>query len=121
MKLARAFRDTIKLKGELCLLADSSIKCSSIYYLLHKYGQLAIRTNAIVSTSTVVESNIELFESKLRHIKTSISGDDLRNMDIHTGPAIGNILRIVHKAKLDGEVSSKSEELRLAQSIKTKE
>ncbi len=121
LKLARAFKDTIKLKGELCLLADSSVKCSSIYYLLYKYDQLAIITNAIVSTSTVIQSNIELFESKLRYVKTSISGDDLRDMDIHTGPAIGNILHIVHKAKLDGEVGSKSEELQLAQSLKTKE
>ena len=121
LKLARAFKDTIKLRGELCLLADSSIKCSDIYYLLYKYDQLAIRTNAIVSTSTVIQTNIELFENKLRYIKTGISGDDLRNMDIHTGPALGNILQIVHRAKLDGEVSSKSEELQLAQSLKTKE
>ena len=121
LKLARAFKDTIKLRGELCLLADSSIKCSDIYYLLYKYDQLAIRTNAIVSTSTVIQTNIELFENKLRYIKTGISGDDLRNMDIHTGPALGNILQIVHRAKLDGEVSSKSEELQFAQSLKTKE
>jgi tRNA nucleotidyltransferase (CCA-adding enzyme) len=118
LKLARAFKDTIELRDELCLLADSSIKCSDIYYLLYKYDQLAIKTNAIVSESIAIQANIELFENKLRYVKTSISGDDLRNMDIHTGPAIGNILQIVHRAKLDGEVSSKSEELQLAQSLK---
>jgi len=121
LKLARIFKDTIKLRGELCLLADSSTKCSDIYYLLYKYDQLAIRTNAIVSISTVIKTNIELFENKLRCIKTSISGDDLKDINIHTGPALGNILHLVHRAKLDGEVSSKSEELQLAKSLKKPE
>lgn len=119
LKLAKVFKDTIKLRGDLCFLADSSIKCSDIYYLLYKYDQLAIRTNAIVSTSNVIQTNIELFENKLRYIKTSINGDDLRNIDIHSGPAIGNLLQIVHRAKLDGEVSSKEEEIQLAQSLKS--
>ena len=79
---------------------------------------MAIRTNAIASSSNVVRDNIELFENELRYIKTSISGDDLRDINIPAGPAIGNILKIVHRAKLDGEVGSKSEELQLVKSLK---
>ena len=116
--MAKAFKDTIKLRDELYLLANTSIKRSEIYYLLDKYDQLAIRANALVSATTIIQTNIELFENKLRYIKTSINGDDLKGINIHAGPALGNILHIVHKAKLDGEVSSRSEELRLAKSLK---
>ena len=121
LKLARAFKDTIELRDELCVLADSSVKNSDLYYLLYEYNQLAIRTNAIATTSTVIRGNIELFENELRYIKTSISGDDLRDMNIPAGPVIGNILQIVHRAKLDREVGSKSEELQLVKSLKLPE
>ncbi len=119
LKLARTLRDTIKLKSELHLLTDPAIRYSEIYYLLNQYDLLAIQTSAITSKLSAIHSNVELFLNKLRYVKTDINGEELINLGIPAGPVLGRILKTVHRAKLDGEVGSREEELRLALSLKT--
>jgi tRNA nucleotidyltransferase (CCA-adding enzyme) len=117
--LARAMKDTIKLKSKLHLLTAHSIRHSEIFFLLNEYDLLAIYANDITSKLPAVHSNIDLFLNRLRNIEPSINGEELINLGIPAGPVLGKILKAVHRAKLDGEVSSKEEELRLALSFKT--
>ena len=118
MKLARALRDTPRLKSRLHLLDKSSIKHSEIYYLLHDYDQLAIQANVVASESSTARSNLELFLTKLRYVKTSLNGDKLKRLGIPAGPELGKILQVLHKAKLDGEVKTRAEEEKLALLLK---
>jgi tRNA nucleotidyltransferase (CCA-adding enzyme) len=120
-KLAGTLKDTIKLKGELHLLMDPYIRNSAIYYLLNQYDLVAIQANAITSKLSAIHANIELFMNKLRHIKTNINGEELINLGIPAGPALGRILKAVHRARLDGEVNSRGEELQLVLSLKALE
>lgn len=116
--LAGAMKDTIKLKNKLHLLTDHSIKYSSIYSLLKQYDVLAICANNITSELPAIHSSIELFLNRLRNIKIDINGEELINLGIPAGPVLGRILKAVHRAKLDGEVTSREEELQLALSLK---
>jgi len=115
---AGAMKDTIKLKGKLHLLTDPSIKHSIIYSLLNQYDVLAIYANSITSELPAIHTNVELFLSRLRNIKTDIKGEELIKLGIPAGPVLGRILKAVHRARLDGEVSNREEELRLALSLK---
>ncbi len=116
-KLSRAMRDTLRLKTSLPLLDKSSLKPSEIYYLLREYEPVAIQANAISSDSSMVHHHLQLFLTKLRYVRTSLDGEELKRLGISAGPEMGKVLQILHKAKLDGEVSTKADEKKLALSL----
>jgi len=117
--LSRAVRDTLRLKAGLPLLDKSSVKPSEVCYLLQEYDPLAIQANAIASESPVVQRHLQLFLTKLRFVRTSLNGEDLKGLGIPAGPELGKVLQILHRAKLDGEVSTKADEKKLALSLKS--
>ena len=125
-KLSRAMRDTLRLKTRLPLLDKSSLKPSEIYYLLREYEPLAIQANAIASDekegtpSLIVHRYLQLFLTKLRYVRTALDGEELKRLGISAGPAMGHVLQILHKAKLDGEVSTRADEKKLALSLSPK-
>ena len=122
-KLSRAIRDTLRLKTRLPLLDKSSLKPSEIYYLLREYEPLAIQANAIASDekegtpSLIVHRYLQLFLTKLRYVRTALDGEELKRLGISAGPEMGHVLQILHKAKLDGEVSTRADEKKLALSL----
>ena len=118
-RLSRAMRDTLLLKAKLFLLDEPHMKPGDIYYLLDEYDPLAIQTNAITSELTVTSHYLQLFLAKLRNVKTSLSGEDLKEMGIAPGPAMGSILQILHRAKLDGEVNTEADERKLVLLLKS--
>lgn len=117
-KLSRVMRDTLGIKDRLPLLDKPSVKPSEIYYLLWGYEHLAIQANAIASESATIHRHLQLFLAKLRYVKTSLDGEELKKLGISAGPEMGKILRILHKAKLDGEVETRADERKLALSLK---
>jgi tRNA nucleotidyltransferase (CCA-adding enzyme) len=125
-KLSRAMRDTLRLKTSLPLLDKPSRKPSEIYYLLREYEPMATQANAIASdekegtTSLIIHRYLQLFLTKLRYVRTSLDGEELKRLGISAGPEMGQILQILHRAKLDGEVRTKADEKKLALSLSLK-
>jgi tRNA nucleotidyltransferase (CCA-adding enzyme) len=116
-KLCRAMRDTLRLKVRLAFLDRPSAKPSEVYYFLREYEPVAIQTNALATDLSVVHANLELFLTKLRYVRTSLGGEELTRLGISPGPRMGEVLEILHKAKLDGEVRTKADEEELALSL----
>jgi tRNA nucleotidyltransferase (CCA-adding enzyme) len=119
-------RDTLRLKTRLPLLDKPSLKPSEIYYVLREYEPVAIQANAIASdekegtSSLIVHRYLQLFLTKLRYVRTSLNGEELKRLGISAGPEMGKVLQILHKAKLDGEVSTRADEKKLALSLSLK-
>ena len=59
-------------------------------------------------------SNLRLYLSRLRHVSTSLSGGDIVAMGVPEGPRVGEVLRELLEARLDGTVESEEEERELA-------
>jgi hypothetical protein len=55
--------------------------------------------------------------TKARHERTHLTGDDLLALGVPLGPPIGDILRHLHAAKLDGESISREDEEQLARRL----
>jgi tRNA nucleotidyltransferase (CCA-adding enzyme) len=119
-KLSRAMHDTLRLKTSLPLLDKPSRKPSEIYYLLHEYEPLAIQANAIASESSTAQRYLQLFITKLRYVRTALNGEELKRLGLSAGPEMGQVLQILHKAKLDGEVRTRADEKKLALSLSLK-
>jgi tRNA nucleotidyltransferase (CCA-adding enzyme) len=116
-KLSHAMRDTLRLKNTLWLLDMASLKPSEVCYLLQEYDSLAIEANAIASASSPAQRHLQLFLTKLRYVKASLNGEELKRLGISPGPEMGKVMRALHRAKLDGEVRTKADEERLALSL----
>lgn len=104
--------DIIKLREDLPLLA-AEIPPSRIYHMLHPFSQNAILTNWLASDSPSIRQKIDSFLNRLRFIQPSLTGEDLINLGIPSGPRIKEILGMLHEARLDDKVSSLEEETKL--------
>ena len=117
-KLTKTLKDTARLKLHLTQLNKPSLKPSNIYYFLHEYDPLAIKANIIAEDKPVIRQHLQLFLSKLRYVKSCLNGEDLQRLGIPAGTKLGEILEILHKAKLNGEVTTKDEEEKLARRLR---
>jgi tRNA nucleotidyltransferase (CCA-adding enzyme) len=54
---------------------------------------------------------------ELQRIKPLLGGEDIRQLGIKQGPIIGDILRAIHREKLNGGLPTKQEELEFAARI----
>ena len=57
---------------------------------------------------------LDRYVSEWRHVRPAISGDDLIEAGVAQGPAIGQGLAAALRAKLDGEIEGREQELRVA-------
>jgi tRNA nucleotidyltransferase (CCA-adding enzyme) len=57
---------------------------------------------------------LDLYAKEWRHVHLEISGEDLIEAGVPEGPAIGHGLEAALSGKLDGELSGRDEELRIA-------
>lgn len=113
-RLAKAVESAIRLKQRLPRLNKPDLKPSVIYYFLQEYHPLAVEANVIAGDNAVIRRHLELFLSKLRYIKPYLNGEELQRLGIPEGEELGRILRILHRAKLDGEVTTRDDEEKLA-------
>ena len=117
-RLAETVEDTIRLKLCLPRLDKPRLKPSLVYQFLHEYHPLAVKANAIAGDNAATRQYLELFLSRLRYIKPRLNGEELQRLGIPEGAELGRILRILHQARLDGEVSTRDDEEKLALKLK---
>jgi tRNA nucleotidyltransferase (CCA-adding enzyme) len=90
---------------------------SGLYNILHSLppeGLLYIMARTRVDE---IRKFVSHYLTKLRDIRTDISGEDLQAMGGHPGPCFGKVLNHVLAAKLDGAAHSRKEQLELAHSM----
>jgi tRNA nucleotidyltransferase (CCA-adding enzyme) len=110
----KAMVHTLQLKAQLPQLAYHTLKRSDIFELLDGYTLSAVQANMIATESATAAENLELYLNKLRSIRTLLSGKDLINLGIHPGPQFTVVFKELHRAKLNGEVSTRKDEEILA-------
>ncbi len=105
--LAQILRDTASIKSQLETLANPELAPSRIYHLLNVYSSLSLTANSLATESSLVRRHIQLFLTKLRYVKSALTGEDLKRMGIAPGPRIKEILQRLHEARLDEKVTTK--------------
>ncbi|MEJ2739438.1 MAG: hypothetical protein P8105_06390 [Dehalococcoidia bacterium] len=106
----KAMVHTLQLKAQLPQLAGPSLKHSEIFELLDGYVLPAIQANIIAAESETAAKYLGLYLNKLRSVRTLLSGNDLINMGIRPGPQFTAIFKELHRAKLNGDVSTRKDE-----------
>ncbi len=116
-KLERVLRHVTKLKRDETALSGPQLVPSTVYHLVQGYLPESILAVALASDSAPVWQWLELYLSKLRYISPALSGDDLREMGVPSGRRLGQVLRILHDARLDGKIRTEGEERKLARRL----
>jgi len=87
------------------------ISPSGIYYFLHPLSQETLLFAMAKTGQEVVKKRILLYLCRLRNIEVEIDGDELKRMGYKPSPKFSKILKEVKKARLDGKVKTKEEEI----------
>jgi tRNA nucleotidyltransferase (CCA-adding enzyme) len=110
---AQAVRQAVKMRQALPNLATPKLSRSSVYHLLKGYSPEAITATVIATDSPLIRERLELYLSELRHIKLILNGDDLKPQGVSPGRKMGELLRALLDARLNGEVKTEEDERRL--------
>ncbi len=113
----RLMNDLEVLRGRERVLASPELRPSEIYDAFHRICGEARFVFAAVTDEGLVKDRWVEYESKLKHVRTELSGDDLKAMGLKPGPIYKQILNRLLHARLDGEVKDRQEELALAREL----
>jgi len=111
--------EDVWVKGERIdkLIALAHPLPSQIYRALEGLRPEALAFLLAQRESQELAGFVQIMQQELSKVKLSLSGDDLKGMGIPPGPIYRRILDRVFEAKLDGEVRTKKDELRMAHNI----
>lgn len=114
-EITKVLRDIPRIKQAIAALMVPELKPSEIYYMLERYQLQAVQAAVLVLDHGLVRQRLESYLTDLRFVKPSLTGDDLKKMGIPEGRKLGQMLRKLKEAKLNGEVKSRQEERALVQ------
>ena len=100
----------------VAVLDEPNIKPSEVSEILQPIPLASINAYIAAGPPLPRRDRMTDYITRIRFIQPEISGTDLLAEGIPEGPVIGKLMDVVRRAKLDGTVSTKQEELDLAKS-----
>jgi tRNA nucleotidyltransferase (CCA-adding enzyme) len=94
---------------------------SAIHHLLQPYPSRVLVVNWIASEWEAVQNRLFSYQVEWRLVEPEITGDDLKAMGLEPGPTFGELLSALRDARLDGEVSTRQEEMALVEAMLARE
>jgi tRNA nucleotidyltransferase (CCA-adding enzyme) len=84
---------------------------SAIYRLLQPYPSRVLAVAWVAADRRRVRERLLRYQTKLRQVETELKGSDLRAMELKPGPIFRRVLEALRDARLDGQVSTREEEM----------
>jgi len=94
-----------------------ALRPSEVVGALEPYPLPTLWAFAVMAEGPARERTIEYLQ-RLRHVRPALRGADLEALGVPRGPILGEVLRRLRVAKLDGVVKTRQEEVRFALSLK---
>jgi len=114
---AARLREASELRPIIPRLAKRDLPPSAIYRLLAPYSGQSIFLMWVASDSALIRQRLELYHRRLQYVKPEIDGAWLQERGVEPGPIYRQILGALRDARLDGQVSSLSEEEALVEKL----
>jgi len=93
------------------LMTPHPLSPSFIYCLLEPISRETLLFAMVKADDKMVKKRIFQYFSRLQNMEIEVDGDDLKRMGYKPSPKFGEILNEVKKARLDGKVKTKEEEI----------
>lgn len=93
------------------------VRCSDIYFWLRGLSPEVLLYIMAKTRSDEVRRYVSLYVTRLRSVVTHITGNDLKVLGIPSGPRYREILDQVLSARLNGEATTREDEMRIVRSL----
>ena len=111
--VSRVILDTARLRERMPSLDSPDLPPSAVYGLLRVYSPTSVMACAIAADSALVQERLHLYLNRWRHVRMALDGDALQELGVRSGPKLGEMLKALHEAKLDGKIGSIKDETEL--------
>ena len=92
-------------------LAAPGLKNSEVYAALSPYVREAVLACRLTAGDGIMAERIDDFTHRLADVRPVLSGDDVIALGVESGPLIGRLLAELLRARLDGEVETRQDEI----------
>ena len=107
---ARAMDDVGKVRSRLTALSREALKASETYGLLKDVDAGAVEGWALAHENARVRRRLEDYLHRMRGVTPLLDGRSVIALGVGEGPDVGETLKALLMARLDGEVSSREDE-----------
>ncbi|MGD9002142.1 MAG: CBS domain-containing protein, partial [Anaerolineae bacterium] len=90
---------------------------SAAYRLLHPYPARVLAVNWIASEREDVKQRLFSYQVEWRSVEPELTGDDLKAVGLEPGPLFGKLLSALRDARLNGEATTRQEEVALVEAM----
>ncbi len=111
VSVRRAMIDAARLAARLDALTAPSFKNSEVHAALSPYVREAVVACRLTAPDGIMAERIDDFTERLADVRPALSGDDLIDFGVEPGPRIGRLLAELLRARLDGEVETREDEI----------
>lgn len=108
---ARVIREVGELQPLVPQLAAPNLAASTLDSLLYAFHAASLQVLTRAVPAATVQQRIQTYTTTLRHVTPMLNGNDLKQLGVPPGPAMGAILRGLRTARLDGLVASRADEI----------
>ena len=103
-------KDAAKARSVAQRCRHDQITDAELYRALINLQPNIIRSIIHVEHNNPIRTRFQDFQSRLRHIKPQLNGDDLIALGVNQGPMIGNLLDELLTLRIEGKISTVEEE-----------
>ena len=100
-----------RYRGMSSILRNENLSPSEVVSVLGEFPLPLLKAQRALTGSTNQKSRLDQYLGILRHVRPEITGADLLGAGVPQGPEIGIMLDEVLRARMDGRVKTKAEEL----------
>ena len=97
-----------------CVIADLAqprLRPSQAVALLEAYPEASLWAWALAAPLPAVRRRLRLYLERWRYVKPALDGRALEGLGVTRGPLVGEAMRMLQTARLDGRVHSREEEV----------
>lgn len=103
----------VQLSSALPKLEDSRLSPSRLFRTLEGCPMAAISALSRLTPSPIVRERLAHYSESQRFVQPHLRGDDILGLGVPQGPQVGEILRRIQDARLEGEVTTPEDEREL--------
>ena len=110
---AKVVADTGAVRELLSELVEPDLRPSRLFGLLRACHSASLQAWAMATEDRVLAERLHTYLTELRGVTTALSGRDIIELGAVEGPLIGELLRELLDARLNGLIASREEEVQL--------
>ena len=113
----RALEGAAALRGAVPWLSQTRLSPSEIVARLEPYPEPSLRACALATPSPVPRRRLMRYLLYWRYVKSTLDGRALQRLGVPRGPLVGEVMRALRTARLDGRVRTREQEAAMVQRL----